>query len=285
MAPGMAPGMGYEGGYGGQGPMPAEELQRQALQLADAMGSESLRVKVAKFLLGPDASGPQIQQLLPMIEKTRPDNITAQLLMYQSDKPTQPAKVRLEQYFTQCSSLALGRAMRILAEEKAREKAAPANSPWGGARQGRQGGAAGGRRTLGAAGRARPGRRTGDARRGRAGRRRARRDDARRWNDARVGMMPGGMGYPAGMNVPNLADDPELLYKAARQLWDPGVAAVVGQRLEDGFVAEGGQPVGRPGADDAAGRRPSGVVRDAAGAFPGRAGSADLCRAACPAAE
>ena len=45
------------------------------------------------------------------------------------------------------------------------------------------------------------------------------------------GMMPGGMGFPSGMNVPNVADDPELLYKAARQLWDPGVATVVGQRL------------------------------------------------------
>ena len=62
MAPGIMPGMGYDGGFGGQGPMPAEELQRLAVQWADAMGSESLRVKLAQFLLGPDATGPQIQQ-------------------------------------------------------------------------------------------------------------------------------------------------------------------------------------------------------------------------------
>jgi hypothetical protein len=178
--------------------MGATELQRQAQQILDQMGSESFRVKLSTYLLGLNGGDPRIQQFCPIIERARPDNVAAQLVMYRDRKPPEQLKSQFEQYFTNYSSMALGYVLGVLAK-KPPVPAAPGSTPpgpvaWGAAPTASGGAVVG---TI----------------------------HKKEEEEGYRGSMA------VGLDPSDAANDPVLLFGAARQLWEPKTAEVIGNRV------------------------------------------------------
>jgi len=107
------------GGNSGSGPlMSAEDLHGYAMRLVDLLASESFRVKLTRYLLSTKATPKQQEQLGPMLQQPRPENVASQLLIYQASVEAPQLKVKLEEYFTQISSVALGHVLGILADKE-----------------------------------------------------------------------------------------------------------------------------------------------------------------------
>jgi hypothetical protein len=135
--PGLTPGRpGFQPGglihRPGQAEMTPEWLRKTTLQWIEPTASEQFREKLAKYLLDPNTPQGNIHQLRGIIEKPRPENVGAQILLYKSDAPDERTKAQLEQYFAQYSSEALGHVLRILADKKpSPPPSGGENSPWG----------------------------------------------------------------------------------------------------------------------------------------------------------
>lgn len=108
--------MGYGGNTGV--PLSAEDLQAKAKELVNVLASESFRVKLAEHLLGGKATVKQREDLVPMLSTPHPDNVAAQLLIYQAPVPAKKLKNDFEKYFAEISSVALGHVLRAVADKE-----------------------------------------------------------------------------------------------------------------------------------------------------------------------
>jgi hypothetical protein len=214
--------MDYAGGATAQ-PLSAADLRAQTMPLVDAAATESFRMKLMSYLLSDRATPAERAELVPLLSKQRPENLDAQLLVYQASVAATQLKPVYEKYFAELSSVALGHVLGALADKQpdaASPTAEPGKNPdggWGGITP--EGSGVGG----GA-----PGLTTESAGGG----------------SSSVSLGPGAMGGPAGYGPSGLPgsfdtdaaraqlDNPAVIYPVAKKLWDAAVARTVADRAQ-----------------------------------------------------
>ncbi len=85
------------------------KLRAAAIGLLRTNGSDSLWARVARFMLGPETPQGLYEQLWSCVMEPRSENIAAQAVLYEGDRPDEAARNRLEQRLTAASSAAMGR--------------------------------------------------------------------------------------------------------------------------------------------------------------------------------
>jgi len=219
-----APGMpGYVSTSPGQ-LMSAMDLRAQALPLVDALATEAFRVKLAEHLLSDKATRKQREELVPLLEKQRTENLAAQLLVYRAAVPSPELKANFEKYFAEMSSVAMGHLLGALADREQASpspSAEPSGSPgdgWGPSSTGGVGagsggtpqpsgpvGVSGGGGSIGVGGLSGP-------------------------------TSPGLLGPEGELGADALKaklDDPKVIYPVAKKLWDATTAEMVSQRTQE----------------------------------------------------
>jgi hypothetical protein len=98
---------------GSGGNVTADQFRETALAAVSATASEPFRTRLATYLAQPSIS-PQVRdQMGGFLREQHPDNVGAQLILYQSGETTAEMKASLEQYFLAYSSAALGQVLGI----------------------------------------------------------------------------------------------------------------------------------------------------------------------------
>jgi len=110
--------MGEEMGGAGQTDLTAGELQQQVQQLLENTASASLRQRVAEYLVKKSTPQATRFRLRTMMEQNRPENIPAQLVIYQDreNKPLPEMLARFETQFATFSAEALGHVLGVVAD-------------------------------------------------------------------------------------------------------------------------------------------------------------------------
>ncbi|NQU24657.1 MAG: hypothetical protein HQ567_25525 [Candidatus Nealsonbacteria bacterium] len=94
----------------------ASELREQAFKAAEPIASAKFRLALAKYLAKPDTPLLQRESFQPLIHERHPDNIEAQLYLYQREETSKATKMTLEEYFIVYSSQALAAVLGVEAE-------------------------------------------------------------------------------------------------------------------------------------------------------------------------
>lgn len=84
---------------GGQAEIDPQKLRPTAIALMDATASETLRVRLAKEMTAPEISAALYDRLWTCLRETRPENLAAQIVLYQSNRLDQTAQCWLEERF------------------------------------------------------------------------------------------------------------------------------------------------------------------------------------------
>ena len=85
----------------------AVKLRSAAMGLVRLTASESLAIRLAKCMLAPETSKTLYDQLWVVLKEPRPENLAAQIILYQSDRLDQATHDRLEAWIVAYSSSAL----------------------------------------------------------------------------------------------------------------------------------------------------------------------------------
>jgi len=205
---------------GSGGNVTADQLRETALAAVSATASEPFRTRLATYLAQPGTSPQLREQMGGFLSQQHPDNVGAQLILYQSAQTPPETKATLEQYFIAYSSAALGDVLGMPAVEGTQPGQQPMANPL--------------QRPLQYGGPVGPGGRPGPQRPpqydGPAG--------PTGYGPPPSGPNPPGAGPmwrpPAapGVNQPQTTPaDPEAPYRRARQLWSPQTASTVEGRL------------------------------------------------------
>jgi hypothetical protein len=106
---------------------PADRKGQHAilLDLLKSSASVSLRVRLANYMIAPETPQTWYDQLWSCLQESRPENLAAQSVLYQSDRPDPTAKRLLEQRLIAASSAALGRLLGTIPPPERRPAAAP----------------------------------------------------------------------------------------------------------------------------------------------------------------
>jgi hypothetical protein len=88
-------------------------LQNTAVELIRTRASESLSLRLAKWMLASDTSKASRDLLWSCLKEPRPENLAAQIMLYQSDRPDQATHAWLETWIAAYSSDALGQLLGI----------------------------------------------------------------------------------------------------------------------------------------------------------------------------
>ena len=99
------------------GHVTATELREQAFKAVEPVASGVFRLELAKYLAKPDTSQEQRESFSPLIHQQHPDNVKAQLYLYQREETSGETKATLEEHFTLYSSQALAAVLGVKAEE------------------------------------------------------------------------------------------------------------------------------------------------------------------------
>lgn len=180
-----------------------EQLREMALAVVSSTASETLRTTLALFLVQPTTPPAWREQMAGFLQEQHPDNVGAQLILYQSDQTPQETRATFEQYFMAYSSAAMAHVLGIPATQT---DPAPGGLPGGNANwRGAPGGSGYGTEYDGPRG-------------------------------GRPNPPAGGPGYgqpgPAGADQPVAGPaDPDAPYRRAGQLWSAQTAAMVEARL------------------------------------------------------
>ncbi|MBN2021317.1 MAG: hypothetical protein JW809_00850 [Pirellulales bacterium] len=220
------------GGLGASGPpeLSAEDLQRETQRLVEQTAGDALRERIARYLVQPSTSMATRARLRSMMEQAIPQNVAAQLVIYQDrqSNPEPQMKERFETYFAKYSATALAYVLGVLADVET--PAAPTPGPqtpasgWGsGASQPAGSGWGGTGGSVGTmSGTVGGGRGTGGA------------------MGMAVGLPSGGAAAPGGLDPlggpsspigATPTADPALIYRVAKRLWEPAFCGAVDTRL------------------------------------------------------
>jgi len=112
----------------GQKKIKAGDLRADILELLEPVASEQFRVMLAKRVLDPSTPREQFDLFWQFVASDSPDNLAAQILVYQSQEPNEQTKVSLEERFIRYGSDTLGHTLGILAPASQ----GPGGSRWGG---------------------------------------------------------------------------------------------------------------------------------------------------------
>lgn len=215
--PSAAQGVPGPGSAGGR--MTAEEIQKKALSLVESTASDSLRLKVAKYLA--EASTPETHRALlsKFLLEDRPENVAAQVAIYGSPMATTQIKASLEAYFQRFSSYAVGRILGVPVEQLTSmgpisPGGAPSGQPGPSMAPGQPmapGEAAPEAATPGSSGP--PGSAPGMA--------------------IPMSGIPGAVGSPGNGKKESVVSDPALPYRIAQLLWSPKFSQALQTRLEE----------------------------------------------------
>jgi hypothetical protein len=93
------------------------KLRSVALGLIRDGGSESLAVRLAKVLLAAETPKALHDQLWAFLKEPRPENLAAQILLYQSEEADQAMREWLELRIAACAREAMGRLLRLPATQ------------------------------------------------------------------------------------------------------------------------------------------------------------------------
>jgi hypothetical protein len=102
-----------------QGPMGPEELQKSAVAALRSTASESLRLRLARYLVHPDTPPSVRQSLIGCLEEARVENLAAQTVLYASEEIDAKVRGMLEQRFAAWSAQGLGRVLGLPASQSA----------------------------------------------------------------------------------------------------------------------------------------------------------------------
>ena len=106
-------------------PLGPEELQTSAAAGVRSAGSESLRLRLAKYLVQPHTPPALRARLVTCLEDARLENLPAQTVLYGSEEVDPAVRGRLEQRFAAASGEALGRMLGLPASQTAPPAAGP----------------------------------------------------------------------------------------------------------------------------------------------------------------
>lgn len=115
-----------------EGGMTAEEIRQETLGLVASSASMEFRTKLAQHLLAP-TTGPQHRELLGgFLEENHPNNLGAQLLLYQGAETPKDKKATFERYFTEYGSRAMATVLGLSTEDTASLEGSSArpNAAW-----------------------------------------------------------------------------------------------------------------------------------------------------------
>ncbi len=129
----------------------ANELERLAKQTISQTPSASLRKKLAQYLLSPEAKSMHLKEFGPLLERIRPENIPAQIRLYNEQVLHDNKMAQLDRGFMNYSSYGLAVALKLLEngskeessvvenQEATSEKKASASSRWKSSKPSRNG--------------------------------------------------------------------------------------------------------------------------------------------------
>ena len=93
----------------GRDPADVKKQQGILVDLLKSSASTSLRLRLAKYMIGPETPQTWYDQLWTFLQNPQPENLAAQNVLYRSDRPDAAAKRLLEQRLIAGSSMAVGR--------------------------------------------------------------------------------------------------------------------------------------------------------------------------------
>jgi hypothetical protein len=96
-----------------KGEIGADQLREMTLAAVSSTASEELRTKLARFMIRPNTPPQRREQIGGFLRVEHPDNVGAQLILYQSDETPPETKAAFERYFVGYSSAALAHALGI----------------------------------------------------------------------------------------------------------------------------------------------------------------------------
>lgn len=102
----------------GRGEVTADDLCKKAFSLIEPVATERFRLKLAYHLLAPTTPQEDHDLLDTFIQELHPDNVAAQMVLYQSQETDAELKMTIEEYFTDFSSDALTGILAIPSESK-----------------------------------------------------------------------------------------------------------------------------------------------------------------------
>jgi hypothetical protein len=223
------------------GQVTPDELRQKALEVVSLGASDALRTKLARYVTQPTTPPEWRDQIGGFLVQQHPDNVGAQLVLYQGGQTSAEMKVTLEQYFTAYSSATMGQVLGIPDQQQTgpgqQPTMNPTSSSW---QQSPQSGGAfgpGGPPVL-----RRPSQYDGPVGPGGSP---LPQQPAQYGGPVRPGGFPGsagqpspsfvgpGPGWPGGPGTQQAPrpPDPEAPYRRARQLWSPQSVAIVEGRL------------------------------------------------------
>ena len=103
-----------------------ETVRAAAMELVRSAASEAFRVRLARAMIAPDASPETCDRLWNCLQEPRPENLAAQVVLFQSDRLDSAIQERLEQCLLAQSG---GAASRLLGIPPPKRRAADSEKP------------------------------------------------------------------------------------------------------------------------------------------------------------
>jgi hypothetical protein len=100
-----------------RGQVTADQLREKTLTAVSSTASEGLRTALARYLVQPATPPQWREQMGGFLTQQDPNNVGAQLILYQSEGTAPETKATFEQYFTAYSSAAMGAVLGIAGGE------------------------------------------------------------------------------------------------------------------------------------------------------------------------
>jgi hypothetical protein len=95
-----------------------QRLGHAAVASISSMASRSLRLRLAEYMIGPESSQAACDQLWSCLKESRPENLSAQVVLYRSGFPDEETRKRMERWFAAQSSEAGDRLLGVPAAKQ-----------------------------------------------------------------------------------------------------------------------------------------------------------------------